>query len=40
MVGATVLVRSLECLDRTPLLGLKPDRAGFTPLMPPRPEIS
>jgi tRNA (Thr-GGU) A37 N-methylase len=34
--GATVLVRGLDCLDGTPLLDLKPDRAGFTPLAPPQ----
>jgi tRNA-Thr(GGU) m(6)t(6)A37 methyltransferase TsaA len=31
-----VLVRGLDCLDGTPLLDLKPDRAGFTPLAPPQ----
>ena len=34
--GATVLVRGLDCLDETPLLDLKPDRAGFTPIAPPQ----
>jgi len=34
--GATLLVRGLDCLDGTPLLDLKPDRAGFTPLAPPQ----
>jgi tRNA-Thr(GGU) m(6)t(6)A37 methyltransferase TsaA len=34
--GATVLVRGLDCLDGTPLLDLKPDRAGFTSLAPPQ----
>jgi tRNA-Thr(GGU) m(6)t(6)A37 methyltransferase TsaA len=34
--GATVLVRGLDCLDGTPLVDLKPDRAGFTPLAPPQ----
>ncbi len=34
--GATVLVRGLDCLDGTPLLDLKPDRTGFTPLAPPQ----
>ena len=34
--GANVLVRGLDCLDGTPLLDLKPDRAGFTPLAPPQ----
>ncbi len=34
--GAVVLVRGLDCLDGTPLLDLKPDRAGFTPLAPPQ----
>jgi tRNA-Thr(GGU) m(6)t(6)A37 methyltransferase TsaA len=32
--GAVVLVRGLDCLDGTPLLDLKPDRATFTPLAP------
>lgn len=35
--GANVLVRGLDCLDRTPLLDLKPDRCEFTPLAPPQP---
>lgn len=35
--GATVLVRGLDCLDGTPLIDLKPDRCGFTPLAPPQP---
>ena len=35
--GATVLVRGLDCLDETPLLDLKPDRALFTPIAPPQP---
>ncbi|HEY4253819.1 MAG TPA: tRNA (N6-threonylcarbamoyladenosine(37)-N6)-methyltransferase TrmO [Roseomonas sp.] len=35
--GATLLVRGLDCLDGTPLLDLKPDRALFTPLAPPTP---
>ena len=32
--GADVLVRGLDCLDGTPLLDLKPDRALFTPVAP------
>lgn len=32
--GPNVLVRGLDCLDGTPLLDLKPDRAGFVPLAP------
>lgn len=34
--GSTVLVRGLDCLDKTPLLDLKPDRCEFTPLAPPQ----
>jgi tRNA (adenine37-N6)-methyltransferase len=34
--GTVVLVRGLDCLEGTPLLDLKPDRAGFTPLAPPQ----
>jgi tRNA-Thr(GGU) m(6)t(6)A37 methyltransferase TsaA len=34
--GAAVLVRGLDCLDDTPLLDLKPDRALFTPIAPPQ----
>jgi tRNA-Thr(GGU) m(6)t(6)A37 methyltransferase TsaA len=34
--GATLLVRGLDCLDGTPLLDLKPDRTGFTPIAPPQ----
>ncbi|PLP60307.1 tRNA (N6-threonylcarbamoyladenosine(37)-N6)-methyltransferase TrmO [Mesorhizobium loti] len=33
----TVLVRGLDCLDGTPLLDLKPDRALFKPIAPPQP---
>jgi len=35
--GLTLLVRGLDCLDETPLLDLKPDRATFVPLAPPTP---
>jgi len=35
--GATLLVRGLDCLDDTPLLDIKPDRALFTPIAPPQP---
>jgi tRNA (adenine37-N6)-methyltransferase len=35
--GETVFVRGLDCLDGTPLLDLKPDRALFTPIAPPQP---
>jgi len=34
--SGVVLVRGLDCLDGTPLLDLKPDRALFTPLAPPQ----
>jgi tRNA (adenine37-N6)-methyltransferase len=35
--GAIVTVRGMDCLDGTPLLDLKPDRALFTPIAPPQP---
>ncbi|HKX08675.1 MAG TPA: tRNA (N6-threonylcarbamoyladenosine(37)-N6)-methyltransferase TrmO [Stellaceae bacterium] len=35
--SANVLVRGLDCLDGTPLLDLKPERASFTPLAPRQP---
>jgi tRNA (adenine37-N6)-methyltransferase len=35
--GAMLMVRGLDCLDGTPLLDLKPDRALFTPIAPPQP---
>lgn len=35
--GTTLLVRGLDCLDGTPLIDIKPDRALFTPLAPPTP---
>jgi tRNA-Thr(GGU) m(6)t(6)A37 methyltransferase TsaA len=35
--GAIVTVRGMDCLDDTPLLDLKPDRALFTPIAPPQP---
>ena len=37
IVGNTVTVRGLDCLDGTPLLDLKPDRSLFTPIAPPQP---
>jgi len=33
--GSVLLVRGLDCLDGTPLLDIKPDRALFMPLAPP-----
>lgn len=35
--GGTLSVRGLDCLDGTPLLDLKPDRALFVPLAPRQP---
>ncbi|MEQ1950208.1 tRNA (N6-threonylcarbamoyladenosine(37)-N6)-methyltransferase TrmO [Mesorhizobium sp. CN2-181] len=35
--NGVVLVRGLDCLDGTPLLDIKPDRALFTPIAPPQP---
>lgn len=35
--GPNVFVRGLDCLDRTPLLDLKPERGSFTPQAPPQP---
>ncbi|CDM56089.1 MULTISPECIES: tRNA (N6-threonylcarbamoyladenosine(37)-N6)-methyltransferase TrmO [Rhizobium] len=35
--GATLMVRGMDCLDGTPLLDLKPDRALFKPSAPPQP---
>jgi tRNA (adenine37-N6)-methyltransferase len=32
--GSTLIVRGLDCLDGTPLLDVKPDRALFKPLAP------
>jgi tRNA-Thr(GGU) m(6)t(6)A37 methyltransferase TsaA len=32
-----LLVRGMDCLDGTPLLDIKPDRALFTPIAPPQP---
>jgi len=32
--GASLMVRGLDCLDGTPLIDLKPDRASFGPLAP------
>lgn len=33
--GTTLLVRGLDCIDGTPLIDLKPDRAMFTPVALP-----
>ena len=35
--NTSLFVRGLDCLDGTPLLDLKPDRALFTPIAPPQP---
>jgi tRNA-Thr(GGU) m(6)t(6)A37 methyltransferase TsaA len=35
--GTTLIVRGLDCLDGTPLIDIKPDRASFTPQAPPTP---
>ncbi len=34
--GGVLHVRGLDCLDGTPLLDLKPDRAAFVPKAPPK----
>jgi tRNA (adenine37-N6)-methyltransferase len=34
--GAVLSVQGLDCIDGTPLLDLKPDRARFKPVAPPR----
>lgn len=34
--GCTVTVRSLDCLDGTPLLDIKPDRCSFSPKARPK----
>lgn len=31
-----ILVKGLDCLDGTPLLDIKPERARFTPIAPPQ----
>ena len=36
--GNVLIVRGLDCLDGTPLLDLKPDRALFMPIAPPQPD--
>lgn len=35
--GPVLLVRGMDCIDGTPLIDLKPDRALFTPIAPPQP---
>ncbi len=35
--NGAVLVRGLDCLDGTPLIDLKPDRCGYSPVAPPGP---
>jgi tRNA (Thr-GGU) A37 N-methylase len=35
--SGTLIVRGLDCLDGTPLIDLKPDRALFTPIAPEQP---
>ena len=37
--GSIVSVEGLNCLDGTPLLDIKPDRAAFTPVAPPQPGV-
>ncbi len=34
--GPNLFIQGLDCLDGTPLLDLKPDRALFTPIAPPQ----
>jgi tRNA (adenine37-N6)-methyltransferase len=34
--GGTIYVRGLDCIDKTPLLDLKPDRTLFTRIAPPQ----
>ncbi|CCV14678.1 tRNA (N6-threonylcarbamoyladenosine(37)-N6)-methyltransferase TrmO [Mesorhizobium sp. STM 4661] len=34
--GSTLMVRGMDCVDGTPLLDLKPDRALFKPVAPPQ----
>lgn len=34
--GTELVVRGLDCLDRTPLIDIKPDRCEFTPKAPPK----
>jgi tRNA-Thr(GGU) m(6)t(6)A37 methyltransferase TsaA len=35
--GPVLVVRGLDCIDGTPLLDIKPDRATFIPKAPPKP---
>lgn len=35
--GGVLTVSTLDCLDGTPLLDVKPDRCAFTPKAPPKP---
>ena len=35
--GNVLVVRSLDCLDGTPLIDIKPDRCAFSPKAPPKP---
>ena len=35
--GANVIVRSLDCIDGTPLVDIKPDRCSFSPEVAPKP---
>ena len=32
--GATLVVKGLDCLDKTPLIDIKPERCSFVPLAP------
>ena len=34
--GGTVIVKGLDCLDKTPLIDIKPSRCEFTPKAPPK----
>lgn len=38
--GSTLVVRSLDCLDGTPLIDIKPDRCAFTPKAAAKPGVS
>lgn len=38
--GSTLVVRSLDCLDGTPLIDIKPDQCAFTPKAAAKPAVS
>lgn len=38
--GSTLIVKGLDCIDKTPLIDIKPDRCAYSPPAPPKPGVT